>query len=51
MLAHTVPEVLVAAAMVAAIALLQTDGHYSLAMAKRSRCGTWIPAVELEMQW
>ena len=29
MLAHTLPEVLVVAAMVAAIALLQTDGHYS----------------------
>jgi len=29
MLAHTVPEVLVVAAMVAAIALLQTAGHYS----------------------
>jgi hypothetical protein len=29
MLVHTLPEVLVAAAMVAAIALLQTDGHYS----------------------
>lgn len=29
MLAHTVPDVLVVAAMVAAIALLQTDGHYS----------------------
>ena len=29
MLAHTVPEVLVVASMVAAIALLQTDGHYS----------------------
>ena len=28
MLAHTLPEVLVVAAMVAAIALLQTDGHY-----------------------
>jgi hypothetical protein len=29
MLAHTVPGVLVVASMVAAIALLQTDGHYS----------------------
>jgi len=29
MLAHTLPEVLVVASMVAAIALLQTDGHYS----------------------
>jgi intracellular sulfur oxidation DsrE/DsrF family protein len=29
MLAHTLPDVLVVAAMVAAIALLQTDGHYS----------------------
>lgn len=29
MLAHTLPQVLVVAAMVAAIALLQTDGHYS----------------------
>src|SRR6267143_235801 len=29
MLAHTLPEVLVVAAMVAAIALLQTEGHYS----------------------
>jgi hypothetical protein len=29
MLAHTLPEVLVVAAMVAAIALLQIDGHYS----------------------
>src|SRR5712671_3903304 len=29
MLAHTLPGVLVVAAMVAAIALLQTDGHYS----------------------
>jgi len=29
MLAHTLPEVLVVAAMVGAIALLQTDGHYS----------------------
>jgi intracellular sulfur oxidation DsrE/DsrF family protein len=29
MLAHTVPDVLVVPAMVAAIALLQTDGHYS----------------------
>ena len=29
MLAHTLPEVLVVAAMVAAIALLQTQGHYS----------------------
>jgi len=30
MLAHTLPEVLVVAAMVAAIALLQTDGHLQL---------------------
>jgi hypothetical protein len=29
MLAHTLPEVLVVASMVAAIALLQTEGHYS----------------------
>jgi hypothetical protein len=29
MLAHTIPDVLVVASMVAAIALLQTDGHYS----------------------
>jgi hypothetical protein len=29
MLAHTLPEVLVVPSMVAAIALLQTDGHYS----------------------
>jgi intracellular sulfur oxidation DsrE/DsrF family protein len=29
MLAHTLPEVLVVASMVAAIAMLQTDGHYS----------------------
>ncbi len=29
MLAHTLPDVLVVASMVAAIALLQTDGHYS----------------------
>ena len=29
MIAHTVPDVLVVAAMVAAIALLQTEGHYS----------------------
>jgi hypothetical protein len=29
MLAHTLPNVLVVASMVAAIALLQTDGHYS----------------------
>jgi fumarate hydratase class II len=29
MLAYTLPEVLIVAAMVAAIALLQTDGHYS----------------------
>src|SRR4030088_3209856 len=29
MLAHTLPEVLVVAAMVAAIALLQTEGHFS----------------------
>jgi hypothetical protein len=29
MLAHTLPNVLVVAAMVAAIALLQTEGHYS----------------------
>jgi hypothetical protein len=29
LLAHTLPEVLVVASMVAAIALLQTDGHYS----------------------
>jgi hypothetical protein len=29
MLAHTLPDVLVVAAMVAAIALLQTNGHYS----------------------
>jgi hypothetical protein len=29
MLTHTLPDVLVVAAMVAAIALLQTDGHYS----------------------
>ncbi|MFP5230568.1 MAG: hypothetical protein ACLGXA_23365 [Acidobacteriota bacterium] len=29
MLAHTIPGVLVVASMVAAIALLQTDGHYS----------------------
>jgi intracellular sulfur oxidation DsrE/DsrF family protein len=29
MLAHTLPEVLVVAAMVAAIAMLQTSGHYS----------------------
>jgi predicted hydrolase (HD superfamily) len=29
MLAHTLPGVLVVASMVAAIALLQTDGHYS----------------------
>lgn len=29
MLAHTVPDVLVVASMVAAIALLQIDGHYS----------------------
>jgi len=29
MLAHTLPAALVVAAMVAAIALLQTDGHYS----------------------
>jgi hypothetical protein len=28
-LAHTIPHVLVVASMVAAIALLQTDGHYS----------------------
>jgi intracellular sulfur oxidation DsrE/DsrF family protein len=29
MLAHALPEVLVVAAMVAAIAMLQTDGHYT----------------------
>jgi hypothetical protein len=29
MLAHTLPEVLVVASMVAAIAMLRTDGHYS----------------------
>jgi intracellular sulfur oxidation DsrE/DsrF family protein len=29
MLAHTLPDVLVVASMVAAIALLQTDGHYT----------------------
>ena len=29
MLAHTLPDVLVVASMVAAIALLQTDGRYS----------------------
>lgn len=29
LLAHTVPGVLVVAAMVAAIALLQSEGHYS----------------------
>jgi hypothetical protein len=29
MLAHAVPGVLVVASMVTAIALLQTDGHYS----------------------
>ena len=29
MLTHTLPDVLVVASMVAAIALLQTDGHYS----------------------
>jgi intracellular sulfur oxidation DsrE/DsrF family protein len=29
MLAHTLPQVLVVAGMVAAIALLQTDGHYT----------------------
>jgi hypothetical protein len=29
MLAHTLPEVLVVASMVAAIALLQTEGRYS----------------------
>jgi hypothetical protein len=29
MLAHTLPDVLVVASMVAAIAMLQTDGHYS----------------------
>ncbi|MGI9075468.1 MAG: hypothetical protein ACR2JB_30035 [Bryobacteraceae bacterium] len=29
MLAHTLPNVLVVASMVAAIALLQTDRHYS----------------------
>ena len=29
MLAHTLPEVLVVASMVAAIAMLQTNGHYS----------------------
>jgi len=29
MLAHTVPGILVVAAMVSAIALLQSEGHYS----------------------
>jgi hypothetical protein len=34
MLAHTLPEVLVVAAMVAAIALLQAEGHYSEAVSE-----------------
>jgi hypothetical protein len=46
MLAHTVPGVLVVASMVAAIALLQTDGHYSYITVQGSNCeGVTCPSL------